>query len=304
MVDISLPHEVANKIADIIDGQDLRQASSNLSDTYKANKTTPNSLASLKAYIAARMPATYAVVRTVFDLIPFAPKNFLDLGAGPGTASIAAQKIWGEIDCTLIEQHEQFIKIGKEFLPQSNWQHAQVEAAEFGTYELVVLSYFINELSLTSLRKVVQMSWEAADRALVIIQPGTPAGYSKLIQARDHIIELGGNIFAPCPHNLVCPLNVDDWCHFSVRVPRLKLHMVTKQAHLPYEDEKYSYFIATKDSEKQSNARIIKKPMARSGHVILDLCTEIGINRKIVSQKEKSLYKIVKKLDWGDGFNQ
>jgi ribosomal protein RSM22 (predicted rRNA methylase) len=43
------------------------------------------------AYLAVRLPATYAAIRASFDAIAqarpdFAPKTALDVGAGPGTA--------------------------------------------------------------------------------------------------------------------------------------------------------------------------------------------------------------------------
>src|SRR5215467_5324208 len=51
------------------------------------------------AYIAVRMPATYAAVRASFDAITdarpdFAPSTMLDVGAGPATALWAAADCW------------------------------------------------------------------------------------------------------------------------------------------------------------------------------------------------------------------
>ena len=36
--------------------------------------------------------------------------------------------------------------------------------------------------------------------------------------------EAGANILAPCPHARPCPLAAPDWCHFSARVARSRLH--------------------------------------------------------------------------------
>src|SRR6516162_8072340 len=51
------------------------------------------------AYLAVRLPATYAAVRASFAAIKqarpdFAPKFALDIGAGPGTALWAAADCW------------------------------------------------------------------------------------------------------------------------------------------------------------------------------------------------------------------
>src|SRR5215475_4174255 len=61
------------------------------------------------AYLATRLPATYAAVRASFAAIAeaqpdFAPQTALDIGAGPGTAMWAAAECWpGIADATLIE---------------------------------------------------------------------------------------------------------------------------------------------------------------------------------------------------------
>jgi ribosomal protein RSM22 (predicted rRNA methylase) len=91
-----------------------------------------------------------------------------------------------------------------------------------------------------------------------------------------------------------------DWCHFSERLPRLKRHRIFKGAELNYEDEKYSYLIVSKDpSSGESQARIVKRPIKRSGHVVLDVCEGGKLHRLTVSKKE-SHYLKAKKAQWGD----
>jgi len=53
------------------------------------------------AYLAVRLPATYAAVRASFAAVgevrpDFAPKTALDIGAGPGTAFWAAAECWSK----------------------------------------------------------------------------------------------------------------------------------------------------------------------------------------------------------------
>jgi hypothetical protein len=39
----------------------------------------------------------------------------------------------------------------------------------------------------------------------------------------------------------------NDWCHFSQRLPRSRDHMLLKDADVPFEDERYSYVVVTRE---------------------------------------------------------
>jgi ribosomal protein RSM22 (predicted rRNA methylase) len=52
----------------------------------------------------------------------------------------------------------------------------------------------------------------------------------------------------------------------------------------------------------RTTARVIRKPLQRSGHVLLDLCTANGLKRQTISKRDKEAYKKAVKLDWGDGY--
>src|SRR4029078_5400434 len=60
-----------------------------------------------KAYLATRLPATYAAVRDAMaklaEMRPdFAPLTLLDAGAGPGTALWAASDCWPSLEQALL----------------------------------------------------------------------------------------------------------------------------------------------------------------------------------------------------------
>jgi len=54
-----------------------------------------------------------------------------------------------------------------------------------------VASYSMGELSLADALQVVDAAWRACGGALVIVEPGTPAGYARVIAARDQLIRRG-----------------------------------------------------------------------------------------------------------------
>jgi ribosomal protein RSM22 (predicted rRNA methylase) len=96
----------------------------------------------------------------------------------------------------------------------------------------------------------------------------------------------------------------NDWCHFSERVERSRFHRRAKEGVLSYEDEKFSYMIASKNLSSTYYPRIIRHPLKRAGHIHLDLCTNEGLARITISQKNKKAYKLARKLSWGETWEE
>jgi len=190
------------------------------------------------------------------------------------------------------------IAAGRELTPGARWVQADVAAAR-GPADLVVASYVLGELP----SPVAPLLWEQTSDTIVFVEPGTPAGYLRILAARAAVIEAGGFTVAPCPHDMPCPLPEDDWCHFGVRLPRSKLHRRAKGVELGYEDEKYSYAVLSREPVAKAVTRIIRQPQVRSGHVILATCEPAGIERRTVSRKHGALYKEAKGAAWGDAID-
>ena len=268
------------------------------------------------AYAAYRMPATYAAVRAVFvevaeRLGSFEPLSVLDIGAGPGTVMWAATDVWPSIArVTLVEREPEMIRLGRRlacWAPQAavreaHWVETDVTREwETAAADLVVASYVLGELAPGSLQPLVDRLWRLAAAVLVLIEPGTPAGFGRIAQARAQLIQLGADVAAPCPHRQACPLQEGDWCHFAQRVQRTRFHRQLKQAELPYEDEKYAYIAVAKAPVFPAAARVLRRPKARKGHVELELCTPAGVERAVVSRKEGDRYRWARKAEWGSG---
>lgn len=267
------------------------------------------------AYLAARMPATYAVVHRVLEECrnrrpEFSPGTMCDIGAGPGTATWAALTVCPEIaSVTLYEKDPEWLQLGKSLMEQSTqpalknakWKETDL-AREFtlGAHDLVVLSYVVGELSAEALTAAVSQAWEAATQMLVVIEPGTPHGFERIRSVREQLIRAGGFLVAPCPHQDRCPMAGGDWCHFAKRLERSSLHMAVKDVSVGYEDEKYSYVVASKTPVALPEARILRHPQHHSGHTEFVLCTKAGLEKRTLSRRHKDLYKRAKKLEWGD----
>ena len=136
----------------------------------------------------------------------------------------------------------------------------------------MVCSYALNECLPETRRDIVAKAWQATKETLVLIEPGTPLGFSAIKTARTQLIKEGGFLVAPCTHENACPLTEGDWCHFSARLERLPFHRKIKDAQLGYEDEKYSYLIVSKKPFVRPAERIVRQVLQRPGHLILDVC--------------------------------
>jgi ribosomal protein RSM22 (predicted rRNA methylase) len=306
---MQLPEELQSAIDHIAQHSPaLRQARIALSQDYREGRSSPFSdEAKRLAYLGARMPATYAAVHKVLQNIPSCD-HLLDLGAGPGTASWAAIDLFPSLQkITLIEKSPEAIALGQTLAKFST--HPALQAGRWiqqplsepiPTADVAVLSYVLNEMPDPT--ALIERCWQAVP-LLVIVEPGTPKGFQIIRKVRQQLIGLGAHIIAPCPHALACPIEGSDWCHFAARVERTRLHRLLKEGSLGYEDEKFSYVIASKTPAAPFSGRIVRHPLKQSGHVRLALCTSDGkLEEKVVTKRDKESYRKARDAEWGDPF--
>ncbi|GAA3224220.1 small ribosomal subunit Rsm22 family protein [Nonomuraea helvata] len=317
-----LPDELRAALDNAVSGyspQDLSDSVARLTQSYRTGTgggTHIRSRADVAAYAAYRMPATYAAAATAMrqaaTLTPgFRPRTHLDVGGGTGAAIWAADRTWGSLEqITVIEHDPHIIDLGKRLARTSGslrgvtWRQASVRPGlDRPPADLVTMSYALGELPEAQRREIV--GWLAADAAMVIVvEPGTPAGYATVAEAREVLAARGLTIVAPCPHDGPCPIVPGrDWCHFSVRLPRSSLHRRIKAGTLSFEDEKFSYVAATTVPAERAEARILRHPVKRKGVVSLRLCTgDDEVSDVIVSKRQGDLYRAARDADWGDAW--
>ncbi|MFV0136308.1 small ribosomal subunit Rsm22 family protein [Streptomyces sp. HMX87] len=278
--------------------------------------------ADVAAYAAYRMPATFEAVRSALAAfaaaVPgWAPGDHVDVGGGTGAATWAVADTWdGARPVTVLDWAEPALALGREIaaanpaLADARWQRARIGAAlHLGSTDLVTVSYVLNELTPADRAALVDAAASAA-RAVVIVEAGTPAGYERVIEARDRLVAAGFRVAAPCPHSAACPIAPGtDWCHFSARVSRSSLHRQVKGGSLAYEDEKFSYVAATRLPDvpgltvAPAASRVVRRPQIRKGQVLLDLCeTEPALRRTTVTKRHGDLYRAARATDWGDAW--
>ena len=164
----------------------------------------------------------------------------------------------------------------------------------------------LSELTPAQQEILIALASEAAP-AVLLVEPGTPAGHQRILAARAQLLEAGFQVAAPCPHQLACPLAAaGDWCHFGARLQRSAVHRQVKGAELSYEDENFSYVAMIRAGPAAPDwpaARIVRRPQQRKGLVLLEECASDGTSRReLVSKSKGELYRQARKASWGDRF--
>lgn len=234
----------------------------------------------------------------------------LDIGAGPGSASWAAMEVFPEITrLTTIERDREMsafaVRLHTALANRASIEPVTgaVEAMRsFEPHDLVIFSYSLGELREGAREVIIDSAWKAARVLLVVVENGSTRGYSCVLSARRQLLNMGAHIVAPCPHANDCPMAAPDWCHFAARVQRSRLHREAKGGALAYEDEKFSFVAVSREPLVSSSARILKRPLARKGHIRLDLCTETGLERVTVSRKSHEDFRRARHAEWGDSW--
>jgi len=314
-----LPAELKSALDTRLHGlsrNDAAERSASISKTYRdgGGSGAIRSEADALAYALARMPATYAAVTASLNALAevtpgFAPKSLLDVGAGPGTASWAAAEAFSSLTAfALLDANSALRALALDLASNSHrlrgmsYQQgeARAELARAEAADLVVASYMIGEISEGERKTLAELMWAKTRDTLLVLEPGTPAGYARIIALRTQLIAAGAHVAAPCPHDGRCPLETPDWCHFTQRLPRSQAHRQLKSAELAYEDERFSYVALTRAPASQRPARVLAQPVVSKVEVTAKLCTPEGVVIAKVPRRAKADYARARRWRWGD----
>lgn len=295
----------------------LRERAEAISETYRAGGGSDviRSDIDALAYALVRMPATYAAMRAALAqatqaLPDVAPESILDIGAGPGTASWAAIDCWSSVRRVhWIERNGPLLVLARAFAAADGAPRIDLSVtvgdvaaslADVRRADVVMASYALTEIAHSA--DMLASLWDLTGRLLVLVEPGTMAGFQHIRTHRDFLLAKGATLVAPCSHHGACPLaGHERWCHFGVRLPRSRDHLLIKSASVPYEDEKFSYLIAGKGFDAITRGhRVLATPRVSKAGVTLDVCAPDTVERRTITRRQKEEYRNVKRCDWGD----
>jgi len=314
---------------------DAAQRASAISQTYRSGggsgaiRTQDDAL----AYALARMPATYAAVIASLNALrevrpDFTPASLLDVGAGPATATWAAAQAFESLNAfAALDSNPALRALALDLVADTrlaamdySYGEASVGLRDAHPSDLVVASYVIGELNPAGLVALGDLMWSKTRDTLLVVEPGTPAGYKRILDLRRRLIARGAHVIAPCPHDNECPLvafsseagaapreenaskqkAAPDWCHFVQRLPRSRAHKHLKGAELPFEDEKFSYVAVSRTRAPQHFTRVLAQPLVTKVAVTAKLCSVDGLAIAEIARRDKSAYARARKFDWGD----
>ncbi len=177
-------------------------------------------------------------------------------------------------------------------------RHGAVEEAD-----LVVAAYVLNELAPAEQAEALDRLWSLTRGVLLLVEPGTSAGFARLLDHREQLLALDAHIVAPCSHAGACPLaDHERWCHFAQRLPRSRAHRDVKNVAVAFEDEKYGYLAFSREPAdlEAVGLRVLATPRVTKGDVTMPVCTPGTPTDLAIRRNDKAAYKRAKKLDWGD----
>lgn len=320
---VELPHGLRAAIDRELSGASRRDLAERTAATTEAYRAGRGSSAVIKgrddalAYALARLPATYAANAAVFAEAEarapdFSPRSLLDAGCGPGGGSWAAAEAWPSLErITWFDASAPFLDMASRLaadapraVREAHTQVGDLTAGPFPKADLVLASYALAEVPPAAQAGVVRRLWEICDGLLALVEPGTPAGYARILAARDALIAGGARVLAPCPHQGPCPLTAPDWCHFNVRLPRSRDHRLAKGAEVPFEDEKFAYLLAARPGVAGNTVagRILARPRAGKPGIEFKVCSAEALEQRFVPRRDKPAHARARRLDWGSAW--
>jgi hypothetical protein len=258
-----------------------------LSDFYQQKKkVTPwQTPATQAAYLSYFFPLNYIRNLKVFseiERIGFLsdPGKILDFGFGLGSGYLAARDsgiLTAQDPVTAVDSSTTPLNLFKKYLlePGSHVEFA-TEINNPGGFDTAFFSYSLNELNGAG-------NWLHKIPNLLIIEPSTQQSGRELMALRQTMLLEGYSMWAPCTHQLACPLlthSKHDWCHDRVHwtPPNWWKGL---EALLPMKNQTMTFsYLAT---SRKSSPQNLKNP----GRVVGDELKEKGKSRWLYCQGEE-----------------
>ena len=272
--------------------KELAKAIMSASNNYQSSdSTTPwGDPKGQAAYLAYFFPLNYIRSLKVIDEAKHwnlfdGVSESMDFGCGPGTFSKALlQDADINIDrITGVDNHRELASLFLDSTRQRTELQFQTEPIKPRTRQsLLIASYVLNEISDIP-------RWLIDFKRIIVMEPSTKQMFPKLQDLRDHLIDKGYNIVAPCPHHLECPLSQSkkDWCHDRVHWQQPSwFEKIENELPIKNRTLSFSYLIVTREPvERPDYWRVVGDDLVEKGKTRWMLCR--NENREFLSHLKR-----------------
>lgn len=180
------------------------------------------------AYAAFYLTTNIPKLKAVFEWMPedwlarLQASTFIDVGAGPGTFSIAFRDwVDSKVRIQQVEtsalMREQAMQLWRGLYPSEDLLQKLTPASDMNGEKFLFFGHSANEMGVEQTLKYVK---EFSPEHLLFVEPGTKDFFPKMLAIREALLNLGYNILFPCPNASACPMaqSKEDWCHQFIQV--------------------------------------------------------------------------------------
>jgi ribosomal protein RSM22 (predicted rRNA methylase) len=224
MREISLDELLPHLLYQFKSEHDLVSAIEEISRAFTLNRSELQNYLSdprlVSAYTLFYLSTNVPKLQKVMELIPkrdWQKFHLVDVGAGPGTFSIAWAHLFSPQKLTQIEassfMQEQSQKLMQAFFPDIKVDHTLPKNSS----SLLLFGHSMNEMGVTTALDFVDKSHASQ---ILLIEPGTKEVFALALKFREEMKKRGFSILYPCPSHDACPLAGQplNWCHQVIEV--------------------------------------------------------------------------------------
>ena len=182
-------------------------------------------------YLATNVPKLTAVMQWLTPEFREQLKGFelIDVGAGPGTFTLAWKQLTGG-GAVMLETSLLMRQQAEKLLSGLHGEKARFSLPPKDKPRLLLFGHSLNEMGCAAGLAYVE---EAQPELVWLIEPGTKEVFKLVLQFRQEMLARGWHIRYPCLGEGECPMTQgEDWCHQYVDVRHeVDVERLTQLAH-------------------------------------------------------------------------
>ncbi len=182
-------------------------------------------------YLATNVPKLSAVMEWLTPDLrqELLQCELIDVGAGPGTFSIAWRELGGK-KSVMLETSKLMREQAAKLVEGLYLEKANFKLAPKSLPRLVLFGHSLNEMGVKAGLDYIR---EANADYVWIIEPGTKDVFKMALEFRRELLRLNWKITYPCLSMGACPMEkTEDWCHQYVDVRHdAEIERLTQLAH-------------------------------------------------------------------------